>query len=31
MSCVRFRKLEKLPLDTVRVILEETLQKRKSV
>ena len=30
-SCVRFRKLEKLSLDTVRVILQETVQKRKSV
>jgi uncharacterized protein YdhG (YjbR/CyaY superfamily) len=30
-SCVRFRKLEKLPLDTVRVILEETIQKRTGV
>lgn len=30
-SCVRFRKLEKLPLDTVGVILEETVQKRRSV
>ena len=26
-SCIRFRKLEKLPLDTVRTILEETLQR----
>lgn len=25
-SCVRFRKLEKLPLDTVRAILQETMQ-----
>lgn len=26
-SCIRFTKLEKLPLDVVRVMLEETLQK----
>ena len=26
-SCIRFRKLEKLPLATVRIILEETLQR----
>ncbi len=26
-SCIRFRQLEKLPLDTVRDILQETLQK----
>jgi uncharacterized protein YdhG (YjbR/CyaY superfamily) len=26
-SCIRFRKLEVLPLDTVRTILEETLQR----
>ncbi len=26
-SCIRFRRLEKLPLDTVRTILEETLQR----
>jgi len=26
-SCIRFRKLEKLPLDTVRQILSETIQK----
>lgn len=25
-SCIRFRKLEKLPLDTVRAILQETVQ-----
>jgi hypothetical protein len=25
-SCIRFRKLEKLPLDTVRTILTETVQ-----
>lgn len=30
-SCVRFRKLEKLPLDTVGVILEETTQKRRGM
>jgi uncharacterized protein YdhG (YjbR/CyaY superfamily) len=27
-SCIRFRKLEKLPLDTVRTILLETVEKR---
>lgn len=27
-SCIRFRKLEKLPLDTVRAILQETVQSR---
>jgi uncharacterized protein YdhG (YjbR/CyaY superfamily) len=27
-SCIRFRKLEKLPLDTVRTILEETVEKQ---
>jgi uncharacterized protein YdhG (YjbR/CyaY superfamily) len=27
-SCIRFRKLEKLPLDTVRTILQETVAKR---
>jgi uncharacterized protein YdhG (YjbR/CyaY superfamily) len=26
-SCIRFRKLENLPLDTVRQILSETIQK----
>jgi uncharacterized protein YdhG (YjbR/CyaY superfamily) len=26
-SCIRFRKLDKLPLDTVRTILHETVQK----
>ena len=26
-SCIRFTKLEKLPLDVVRVMLEETLEK----
>jgi uncharacterized protein YdhG (YjbR/CyaY superfamily) len=26
-SCIRFRKLEKLPLDTVRTILQETIRK----
>jgi uncharacterized protein YdhG (YjbR/CyaY superfamily) len=29
-SCIRFRKLEKLPLDTVTVILRETVQRRKN-
>jgi uncharacterized protein YdhG (YjbR/CyaY superfamily) len=27
-SCIRFRKLEKLPVDTVRTILQETVQGR---
>ena len=27
-SCIRFRRLEKLPLDTVRTILLETVEKR---
>ena len=27
-SCIRFRKLERLPLDTVRTILEETVEKQ---
>jgi uncharacterized protein YdhG (YjbR/CyaY superfamily) len=26
-SCIRFRRLEQLPLDTVRTILDETLEK----
>ena len=26
-SCIRFRKLEKLPLETVRMILRETLER----
>ena len=26
-SCIRFRKLEKLPLDTVRTMLRETVQR----
>jgi uncharacterized protein YdhG (YjbR/CyaY superfamily) len=30
-SCIRFRKLEKLPVDTVRTILQETVQYRKGV
>lgn len=25
-SCIRFRKLEKLPLETVRMILRETVE-----
>ena len=25
-SCIRFRKLEQLPMDTVRTILRETIQ-----
>lgn len=30
-SCIRFRKLEKLPRDTVRVILRETMQMTRDV
>ena len=30
-SCIRFRKLEKLPLDTVRTILQETVHNRRVV
>ena len=30
-SCIRFRALEKLPVDTVRVILEETVQERRGL
>jgi len=30
-SCIRFRTLEKLPLDTVRTILQETVANRGSV
>lgn len=30
-SCIRFRKLEKLPLDTVRTILLETVDKRETL
>jgi hypothetical protein len=30
-SCIRFRKLEMLPLDTVKVILIETLRQKRSV
>lgn len=30
-SCIRFRRLEQLPLDTVRAILDETLEKVGSV
>jgi uncharacterized protein YdhG (YjbR/CyaY superfamily) len=30
-SCVRFRKLEEMPLDTVGVILEETIERRRGV
>jgi uncharacterized protein YdhG (YjbR/CyaY superfamily) len=30
-SCIRFRKLEKLSLDTVRTILLETVEKRDNV
>lgn len=30
-SCIRFRKLEKLPLDTVQTILQETVEKRGSL
>lgn len=28
-SCIRFTKLEKLPLDTVRTILEETVEQQR--
>jgi hypothetical protein len=27
-SCIRFNSLEKLPLETVRMILQETVQRR---
>jgi uncharacterized protein YdhG (YjbR/CyaY superfamily) len=30
-SCIRFRRLEKLPLDTVRTILEETVEKQEAM
>jgi uncharacterized protein YdhG (YjbR/CyaY superfamily) len=30
-SCIRFRKLEQLPLDTVRIVLLETVEKRGSL
>lgn len=30
-SCIRFKSLEKLPLDTVRTILRETVQRRDGV
>ena len=30
-SCIRFRKLDKLPLDTVRTILLETVAKREDL
>jgi uncharacterized protein YdhG (YjbR/CyaY superfamily) len=30
-SCIRFTKLEKLPLDVVRVMLEETLEKNQGM
>ena len=29
-SCIRFKKLEDLPLDTVKVILQKTVEKRPS-
>ena len=29
-SCVRFKAIEDLPLDTIKVILQETLQKQKN-
>ena len=29
-SCIRFRKMNQLPLDTIRRMLEETVQKRRS-
>ena len=29
-SCIRFKRLEDLPLDTVRVMLDEAVQRRKS-
>jgi uncharacterized protein YdhG (YjbR/CyaY superfamily) len=30
-SCIRFRKMDRLPLDTIRRMLEETVQMRRSV
>ena len=29
-SCIRFTKLEKLPLDAIRIMLEETVEKNRS-
>jgi uncharacterized protein YdhG (YjbR/CyaY superfamily) len=29
-SCIRFTRLEKLPLDAIRIMLEETLEKNRS-
>ena len=29
-SCIRFKKMDQLPLDTIKRMLEETVQKRRS-